>query len=136
MYDSSRGIVIAKVGVGSDWLKPPIWKSENPHGWQVFHCASDPAIFIAWALVTASPNVCVSCRRRKCQQHTPSTIDVPKISPASIVCRYARSANELVSSAETLVRCASPFTIVYPTGCCIHELATRMKYPDSHVPAT
>ena len=25
--------------------------------------------------------------------------------------------------------------ISYPTGCCIHELAARMKYAESHVPA-
>jgi hypothetical protein len=27
-------------------VKPPIWKSENAHGWQVSHWASTRAIFI------------------------------------------------------------------------------------------
>ena len=36
----------------------------------------------------------------------------------------------------TLVSCASPFTILEPTGCCIHEFATRMKYVENHVPTT
>jgi hypothetical protein len=33
------------VGVWS-LLPPPIWNSENEHGWQVVHCASAAAIFI------------------------------------------------------------------------------------------
>jgi hypothetical protein len=37
MYERSRGTVIEKLGVGSDAEKPPIWKSENPHGWHVLH---------------------------------------------------------------------------------------------------
>ena len=76
-----------------------------------------------------------SLPRRKCQQQIPSMTIDPKIRPASIVCRYARSANPLDRSAQTLVSCASPFTILYPTGCCIHEFATRMKYPDIHEPS-
>ena len=39
--------MIEKLGLGSCAEKPPIWNSEKPHGWQVFHCASDAAIFIA-----------------------------------------------------------------------------------------
>ena len=74
--------------------------------------------------------------RRKCQQQTPSTTIDPKIRPARIVCKYARSANPFERSAQTLVSCASPLTILYPTGCCIHEFATRMKYPDNQVPST
>ena len=35
------------VGVSS-LLPPPIWNSENEHGWQVSHCASAAAIFIGW----------------------------------------------------------------------------------------
>ena len=27
-------------------MKPPIWKSENEHGWHVSHCASEAAIFM------------------------------------------------------------------------------------------
>ena len=105
-----------------------------------------------WALVTASPKrlPTTSCSsvagtatisasfaalrkrstsrpRRKCQQQTPNITIDPKINPASIVCTYARSANPFDRSAQTLVSCASPLTILYPTGCCIHEFATRMK---------
>ena len=137
MYERSRGTVIEKLGVGSLSVNPPIWKSEKPHGWQVFHCASEAAIFMLCALVTASPKRLpttswssvtgtatisasfaalrkrsTSRPRRKCQQQTPSITIDPKISPASIVCRYARSANEFDSSAHTLVSCASPFTIL------------------------
>ena len=50
-----RGTVTEKLGVSSCSENPPIWKSEKPHGWQVFHCASEAAIFIPCALVTASP---------------------------------------------------------------------------------
>ena len=41
--------MIEKLGVWSCSVKPPIWKSEKPHGWQVFHCASEAAIFMLWA---------------------------------------------------------------------------------------
>src|SRR5436190_9246574 len=137
MYERSLGIVIENLGVGSLVVKPPIWKSEKPQGWQVFHCASEAAIFMLCALVTASPkrlpttnwssvtgtatisaslaafrNRSTSWLRRNCQQHTPSTTVDPKIRPASIVCTYARSANPFDNSAQTLVSCASPFTIL------------------------
>src|SRR6187551_737047 len=101
MYERSRGIWIEKEGVWSSSVKPPIWKSENEHGWHVSHCASEAAIFMLWALVTASPKrlPTISWRnvigtatisasftdlrkrstlrpRRRCQQLTPSmTLD-------------------------------------------------------------
>ena len=62
------------------------------------------------ASLAASRNSSTWWPRRKCQQQTPSITIDPKIRPASIVCRYARSANEFESSAHTLVSCASPFT--------------------------
>ena len=46
IHDNSRGIVIEKLGVSSCSENPPIWKIEKPHGSQVFHCASEAAIFI------------------------------------------------------------------------------------------
>ena len=46
--DSRCGTWIEKLGVWSSFVKPPIWKSENEHGWQVSHCASVAAIFIGW----------------------------------------------------------------------------------------
>ena len=118
-------------------MNPPIWMSEKPQGWQVFHCASEAAIFMLCALVTAAPKRLpttswrsvtgtatisasfaalrkrsTSWPRRNCQQQIPSTTIDPKIRPASIVCTYARSANPLDRSAQTLVSCASPFTIL------------------------
>ena len=135
MYERTRGTVIEKLGVSSCSVNPPNWKSEKPHGWQVFHCASEAAIFMLCALVTASPKRLptmswrsvtgtatisasfaalrkrsTSRPRRKCQQQMPSITIDPKIRPASIVCRYARSANPLDMSAQTLVSCASPST--------------------------
>ena len=35
------------VGVSS-FLPPPIWNTENEHGWHVCHCASIAATFIGW----------------------------------------------------------------------------------------
>ncbi len=43
------------VGVSS-LLPPPIWNSENEHGWQVVHCASAAAIFIGWYLASITPS--------------------------------------------------------------------------------
>src|SRR5215469_18027943 len=45
--DSRCGISKIWVGVWS-LFPPPIWNSENEHGWQVVHCASAAAIFIGW----------------------------------------------------------------------------------------
>src|ERR1035441_6128607 len=47
--DIRCGIAMILVGVWS-LLPPPIWNSENEHGWQVVHCASAAAIFIGWYL--------------------------------------------------------------------------------------
>ena len=103
--------MIEKLGVSSCSVKPPIWKSEKLQGWQVVHCASEAAIFMLWALVTASPkrlpttncsrvtgtatinasfaacrNRSTSWPRRNCQQQTPNITIDPKIRPARIVC--------------------------------------------------
>ena len=43
------------VGVWS-LLPPPIWNSENEHGWQVVHCASAAAIFIGWYRPSITPS--------------------------------------------------------------------------------
>ena len=43
------------VGVWS-LLPPPIWNTENEHGWQVSHCASAAAIFIGWYLASITPS--------------------------------------------------------------------------------
>ena len=137
IHDNRRGTVIEKLGFGSCAEKPPIWNREKPHGSHVFHCASEAAIFMPCALVTASPkrlptdswisvagtatmsanaaprrNSSTLRPRRMCQHETPSTTVVPKISPARIVCTHAITANSLDSSAQTFVSCASPSTIL------------------------
>ena len=43
------------VGVWS-LFPPPIWNSENEHGWQVVHCASAAAIFIGWYRPSITPS--------------------------------------------------------------------------------
>ena len=53
--ESKCGIEKIWVGVWS-LLPPPIWNSENEHGWQVDHCASEAAIFIGWYLASITPS--------------------------------------------------------------------------------
>ena len=55
-YDSSPGISIEKLGVGSLFVKPPIWKIENDAGSWVSQSASVAAIFIGCAFVVWIPN--------------------------------------------------------------------------------
>src|SRR3954451_11264816 len=135
IHDNRRGTVTETLGVGSCAEKPPIWNREKPHGWHVFHCASEAAIFIPCALVTASPkrlptdswtsvegtatiSASIAARRktatfrprRKCQQQIPSMTIEPKISPARIVWNHAISAKWFESSAPRLVSCALPST--------------------------
>ena len=97
--ESRSGISIEKLGVWSDSVKPPIWKSENEQLEHVFHCASDAAIFIGCSVgdedaeMAAEPEVDTEAtgtstisasfaagrksstlrRRAKCQQQTPKT---------------------------------------------------------------
>ena len=47
---------------------------------------------------------------------------------------YAQTAKRFESSAQTLVSSALPFATVEPTGRCIHEFATMMKYAESQLP--
>ncbi len=128
IHERSLGIVIEKLGFGCCAENPPIWKTEKPHGWQVFHCASEAAIFIPWAVVTAAPkrlptdswmsvigtatisasfaarrNSSTLRPRRKCQHETPSIMTEPKIRPARIVCSQAVNPKPLVSSDPTSV---------------------------------
>jgi hypothetical protein len=37
-------------------LPPPIWNSENEHGWQLVRWASAAAIFIGWYLASTTPS--------------------------------------------------------------------------------
>ena len=53
----TAGAGSARIWVGV-WslLPPPIWNSENEHGWQVVHCASAAAIFIGWYRASITPS--------------------------------------------------------------------------------
>src|SRR5690349_13223969 len=104
------GISIEYDGVGSDAVKPPIWKSEKAQLEQVSHCASDAAIFIGCSWVTriakwlpnqrlttetgtstnsasfaAGRNSSTFRPRAKCQQETPKTTAAPQVRPTRIV---------------------------------------------------
>ena len=99
------------VGVGS-LLPPPIWNTENEHGWQVVHCPSAAAIFIGWYLVSLMPrrppknrasivagisttmasladrwNIPGLESRRRCQADTASMTAEPVTSEAATTCR-------------------------------------------------
>jgi hypothetical protein len=64
-----------------------------------------------------------------------ASITIDRRSNPRASCADRRAAKPFESN-QTLVNCASPSTILYPTGCCIHEFATRMKYPDAQLPNT
>jgi hypothetical protein len=120
------------VGVGS-LLPPPIWNTENEHGWQVVHCPSAAAIFIGWYLVSLMPrrppknnasmaagistamarvadrwNISGLDRRRRCQADTASMTTLPVTSDAASTCRYAQRNTMLVSTAQMSVSWARP----------------------------
>src|SRR5678815_5018800 len=120
------------VGVSS-LVPPPTWNSENEHGWQVCHCASDAAIFIGWYLVTTTPsslpmnmasrapgistaseslavrlNRSASERRSRCQADTASITVAPVTSDASTTWVYAQRKTGLPSTAQKLVSSALP----------------------------
>ena len=93
-------------------LPPPIWNTENEHGWQVSHWPSAAAIFIGWYLVSMTPswlptnsasmvegisttrasladrwNIPGLERRRRCQADTASMTTPAVTSEASRTCR-------------------------------------------------
>ena len=95
------------VGLGSS-LPPPIWNTENEHGWQVSHWPSAAAIFIGWYFVSLMPsrppknsasmiagtratmatladrsNMAVPDRRRRCQAETASMTTLAVTSEAA-----------------------------------------------------
>src|SRR6185503_16372619 len=99
--DSTCGIEMILVGVWS-LLPPPIWNTENEHGWQVVHWPSAAAIFIGWYFVSLMPrrppknnaniaagisttmasladrwNISVLVPRRRCQADTASMTAAP-----------------------------------------------------------
>ncbi len=58
-------------------------------------------------------------------RNPPATAKAPKM-----VCGNVTSAVLLVKTAHASVIVARPLTISVPTGCCIQEFATRMKYAE------
>ena len=64
------------------------------------------------ASLAAGRNISWLRPRTRCQQQTPNTTAPPQVRPASMVCPKAQNAHLLVSSAETLVSWAWPFTIL------------------------
>jgi hypothetical protein len=75
--------------------------------------------------------------RLRCQQLIARTTAAAVMKAAKTVCGKVTSCVELVSSAQMLVSSARPVSGLkaQPTGCCIQELAARMKYALPTVPA-
>jgi hypothetical protein len=109
-------------------LPPPIWNTENEHGWQVVHWPSAAAIFIGWYFVSLMPrrppknnaniaagisttmasladrwNISVLVPRRRCQADTASMTAAPVTSEAARTCRYAQRNTMLVRTAQMSV---------------------------------
>ena len=88
--------------------------------------------------VGSSPGTTLPCastasipsRRRFHSWYQPMPRRKPPATPAlpAIVCEKATSAVLFVSTAQTSVIRGRPSTSATPTGCCIHEFATMMKY--------
>src|SRR5580693_7549125 len=146
------------VGVWS-LLPPPIWNSENEHGWQVVHCASAAAIFIGWYWPSITPsssptsmanriagtrttsasradrvNTPRSPPCRSCHAEIASMTEAPVTSETSSTLAYPHVNTGLVNTAQMSFSTGLPLTITYPTGCCIHELAAMMNAADSALP--
>ncbi len=124
------------VGVWS-LLPPPIWNTENEHGWQVVHCASAAAIFIGWYLASTTPSslptnmakisagtstttasradrlkISFSARWRSCHADTASITAAPVTAEASSTWVYPHKNTGLVSTAQILLSCAYPAGLV------------------------
>ena len=123
------------VGVSS-LLPPPIWNSENEHGWQVVHCASAAAIFIGWYLPSITPsssptssvnsiagtstisairadraNTSRSPPCRSCHADTASMIMAPVTSETNTTLAYPHTNTGLVNSAQMSFSWGLPWTI-------------------------
>ncbi len=124
------------VGVWS-LLPPPIWNSENEHGWQVVHCASAAAIFTGWYLPSITPsssptsmvnkiagtsttsasradrvNTSRSPPCRNCQPETASMTTAPVTSDANRTLAYPHTNTGLVNSAQMSFSCGFPPAMV------------------------
>ena len=123
------------VGVWS-LLPPPIWNSENEHGWQVVHCASAAAIFIGWYLASITPSSSptsmanriagtrtISASRadrvntsrsppcRSCHAETASMTTAPVTSDTSRTFAYPHTNTGLVNTAQMSFSCGLPLTM-------------------------
>ncbi len=134
--DSRCGTSRIWVGVWS-WLPPPIWNSENEHGWQVVHCASAAAIFIGWYLPSITPSSsptsrvnkmagsstisailaermntsrCPPCR--SCHAETASMMIAPVVSATNTTLAYPQRNTGLVNTAQRLLSTGLPLTMV------------------------
>ena len=124
------------VGVWS-LLPPPIWNSENEHGWQVVHCASAAAIFIGWYRASITPsssptsmvnriagtsttsasradrvNTARSPPCRSCHAETASMTMAPVTSDTNSTLAYPHTNTGLVNSAQMSFSCGLPLTMV------------------------
>ena len=75
-------------------------------------------------------NIATSRFRIRYHAEIPSMMKAAFAYAPITVCGNAKNTVGLVSSFQKLVISARPLTILYPTGCCIHEFAARMKYAD------
>ena len=124
------------VGVWS-LLPPPIWNSENEHGWQVVHCASAAAIFIGWYLPSITPSSSPTSRVNRiagtrtisasradrvntarsppclsCHAETASMTMVPVTSDTNSTLEYPHTNTGLVNSAQMSFSWGLPLTMV------------------------
>ena len=117
-------------------LPPPIWNSENEHGWQVVHCASAAAIFIGWyrpsitpsSSPTSSVNKIAGTRTmsasradlvntgrsppcRSCHADTASMTEAPVTSDTTRTLEYPQTNTGLVNTAQMSLSTGLPLTI-------------------------
>src|ERR1019366_7965261 len=119
------------------------------------HCASGAAIFIGWYLPSITPSSSPTSMVNRiagtrtirasradlvntprsppclsCHAETASITAAPVTSDASTTLAYPQTNTGLVSTAQMSFSWGLPLTIVYPTGCCIQELAAKMNAAD------
>ncbi len=151
---SSAGTVMLLTFSQSGRVTSPTAKIENAAGSSVWHRASAAAIFIGccWnmSLPCTSPLIARTANAttptqvpslselrqtpfssdffHRCQAPMPTRNVAATANAPAIVCGKAARVVLLVSTAQIEVRRGRPLSSTMPTGCCIHELAARMKY--------
>jgi len=124
------------VGVWS-LFPPPIWNSENEHGWHVVHCASAAAIFIGWYVPSTTPSSSPTSKVNSiagtrtmsasradrvntprsppclsCHAETASMMTAPVTSATKTTFAYPHTNTGLVNTAQISVSCGLPLTIL------------------------